>query len=124
MKKRILIVEDDNIAMTVHRILMEELDCQVDCVTSGEMAINSTQNNQYDLILMDLGLPGIDGIETARKIRLFENENHKNIVPIVAVTGNADPSQQALCMDAGMNDVIEKPLTLDIAKSIISTRLA
>ena len=117
--KKILIVEDNAIALYVEKALMESLDCEVDSALSGEEAVELAERNQYDLILMDLGLPGIDGIEATRKIRVSEAENHRDLTPIVAVTGNADQSQHTICMDAGMNAVIVKPLQTDIAKSIL-----
>ncbi len=69
---------------------------------------------------MDIGLPGIDGIETTRQIRLHEKEGSNGSTHIVAVTGNADQSQHKLCIDAGMDDVLVKPLVADAAKSILS----
>lgn len=120
MKRYILIVEDNPIAMTVEKLLMENLNCQVDNAPTGEISVELAQKNQYDLILMDIGLPGIDGVEATRQIRSYENANQRVSAPIVAVTGNADPNQHGLCIQAGMNEVIVKPLTVDIAKSILS----
>ena len=68
---------------------------------------------------MDIGLPGIDGIEATRNIRQREKEKQCVLTHIVAVTGNADQSQHTLCTEAGMNDVIVKPLSTDAAKSIL-----
>lgn len=119
MKKHILIVEDNMIAMMVEKQLMESLDCLVDSAQSGEEAMELIKMHQYDLILMDIGLPGMDGIETTRKIRSYEEEMDTNTTPIVAVTGNADQNQYAICIEAGMHDVIVKPLKFDLAKSIL-----
>lgn len=120
MKKHVLIVEDNEIALYIEKKLMENLDCEVDGALTGEEAIVLTEKNQYDLILMDIGLPGIDGIETTRRIRLSEEVKQLDFTPIVAVTGNADQSQRTLCMEAGMNNVVVKPLSVEMAKSILS----
>ena len=120
MKKYILIVEDNIIALQVQKVLMENLDCLVDCAETGEIAVDSAEKNKYDLILMDIGLPGIDGIEATRQIRLHEKEENRSTTHIVAVTGNADPSQHILCIEAGINHVVVKPLSMDIAKVILS----
>ena len=100
--------------------MIEDLECDVDSAETGEAAIELAEKNQYDLILMDIGLPGINGIEATRKIRLSEKENQRDLTPIIAVTGNADQSQRALCMEAGMNNVIVKPLSISMAKLVLS----
>ena len=120
MKKHVLIVEDNAIALFIETKLMENLDCQVEGAPTGEEAIELTEKNKYDLILMDIGLPGIDGIETTRRIRLSEAVKQHDLTPIIAVTGNADQRQRVLCLEAGMNNVVVKPLSVEMAKSILS----
>jgi CheY-like chemotaxis protein len=119
MKKHILIVEDNEIAMMVETMMMKSLDCEVDGAENGEKAILLVQENKYDLILMDLGLPGMDGIKTTQEIKLFQQKINHDFTPIIAVTGNADETQHALCIEAGMSGVIVKPLLMDKAKSIL-----
>ena len=121
MKKHILIVEDSIPAMFVEKMLMKNLNCKVDGASNAKDAIELVKKNNthYDLILMDLGLPDMDGIEASKIIRKYENNEHINKVPIVAVTGNADPTQHQACLDIGMNEVIVKPLTKEIANSIL-----
>lgn len=123
MKKHILIVEDNHIAQLTEKAILENEGLIVDCAESGELALSLIEKNHYDLILMDLGLPGIDGIETTKTIRAYEAKNKMVSVPIVAVTGNADPSQHKLCTEVGMNAVIVKPLSLANAKSLVSNYL-
>jgi two-component system, sensor histidine kinase len=116
----ILIVEDNPTAATVQKMLMVRFNCEVDMAVTGEEAVDLAKKIHYDLILMDLGLPGIDGIQACQAIRKYEQDTHKNTVPMVAVTANADPQQHLLCEQAGMNDVITKPLTPDKAQHILS----
>ncbi|WP_019216010.1 response regulator [Legionella tunisiensis] len=85
--------------------------CVCDRAETGKEAVNMAQHNLYDFILMDIGLPDIDGIEATRQIRAFHSPNQAK-VPIIALTGHAsnwDKREEALA--AGMNDVFEKPLT-------------
>lgn len=119
MKKYILIVEDSLPAMMVEKMLMTGLDCDVDCADTGKEAVALAEKNHYDVILMDLGLPDIDGIEASKMIRKHEHDAHTSSAPIVAVTGNVDPTQHQACLDIGMNEVFVKPLTKEMAKSIL-----
>lgn len=110
---RILMVEDNLIAAKAAQSTIRHLyrDCACDRAETGQEAINLAQQNVYDFILMDIGLPDIDGIEATRQIRALSSRKHAQ-VPIIALTGhgsNWDKKEQALA--AGMNEVFEKPLT-------------
>ena len=121
MARRILIVEDSVVAMLTEKSLMEHLGCVVDGAKTGEEAVVLCGKNTYDLILMDIGLPGIDGIEATRQIRADEQAQKRTLVKIVAVTGNADPMIHKQCMEAGMQDVNTKPFTLKVAQDMLHT---
>lgn len=120
-KKYILLVEDNIIATMASKVILESLDCKIDHAKDGTEAIAYAKMNHYDIILMDLGLPDIDGVETSLRIKEYETkEQHGCHVPIIAVTGNADLEQRTKCLEVGMCDVVYKPLTMDKAKSILS----
>lgn len=121
MKKHILIVEDSLPAMMVEKMLMQNLDCQVDCASNGQEALELAKRNHanYHLILMDIGLPDMTGIEVSQLIRKYEHETHVAPIPIVAVTGNDDPTQHKLCIETGMNEVVVKPLSKELAASLL-----
>ena len=72
---------------------------------------------------MDLGLPGIDGIQTTKKIKAYELAHNLPPVPIVAVTGNADEANKSLCLSAGMSEMIEKPLKSEQAIFLVKKYL-
>ena len=110
MGKRALIVEDNSILQLIEKTFLEDSGLTVDCAESGETALSLIETCHYDLILMDLGLPGIDGIETAKKIKAYELAHNLSSVPIVAVTGSANEANKSLCLSAGMSEMIEKPL--------------
>ncbi len=108
---KILVVEDTPIAARMARMALERRGCTVDCVETGEAALAKQEAN-YQLVLMDLGLPGLDGYETARRLRL--NKQHQPIAaaPIIALTAHGDDNEKvSLARQAGMNGFIAKPLT-------------
>lgn len=110
---RILIVEDNFIAAKGARGTIQDHynHCACDIAGTGKEAIQMAQTNHYDFILMDIGLPDIDGIEATRQIRAFQAAERAQ-VPIVALTGhgsNWEKKEEALA--AGMQEVYEKPLT-------------
>jgi CheY-like chemotaxis protein len=121
MKKRILIVEDNAVAAKAEKftLLKIDRDCEVECVLTGEESTEITSKNKYDLILMDLGLPGIDGIQAMEKIRSAGTEINNSLTPIVTVTANENADEHARCLKAGANEVICKPFTAEKAKAVL-----
>jgi len=106
-KPTILMVEDDAIAAMVQKSKLEELGVEVELAKTGEEALTMAEKG-YPLILMDLGLPGISGIEATRQLR--ERENTQN-TPIVAVTANVDQHHRDQAQEVGMNDFLSKPVS-------------
>lgn len=121
MKQHILIVEDNPTALLIEKMLMRSLDCEVEEVKSGNEALQLVikKHDEYTLILLDLGLPDMDGTEVCQRIRTFESNKHTSHIPIIAVTGNNDPTEHQGCLDAGMEEVIVKPLTKEIASDLL-----
>ncbi|MFC3909239.1 PAS domain-containing protein [Legionella dresdenensis] len=118
-KSRILIVEDNDIAARVAKLLLERLECIVEIADTGLQAINMAQSKGYDLIFMDIGLPDIDGYETARRIRIQEL-NADTYVPIIALTAQLTEENSQTCLNVGMNAVLSKPLDKEKAQSILA----
>lgn len=111
----ILLVEDGEMMQMAARSLLENLSCFVDVAETGEQAIQLCENNQYDLILMDIGLPGIDGFEATKKIRALENNQ---TIPIIALTAHAADEIGDQCEAVGLNQVCSKPITQEKIKSL------
>ncbi|KTD63506.1 response regulator [Legionella shakespearei] len=107
---RVLIVEDNQIAQTVAKSILAQLHCDADIADTGKKAVELWKHNQYQLILMDIGLPDMDGYEVTHQIRLQELIK-KSHCPIIALTAHAGDENKKRCIDAGMNAVLTKPLT-------------
>ena len=105
---RILLAEDNQVNALLATALLTRNGHRVDPVTNGEEAIEALGRAEYDVILMDVHMPGMDGLEATRRIRALEGP--RSATPIVAVTANAMDDDRRRCLDAGMNDFITKPL--------------
>ncbi len=106
--RRILAVEDDVASQNVLRSLLEPAGCKVICVPNGNFALEALKENIFDLVLMDIRMPALNGIETTRRIRAMDKA-YANI-PIIAVTADASPEAEARCMAVGMNSYLTKPV--------------
>jgi CheY-like chemotaxis protein len=107
---RVLLVEDNEINQEVAIGQLEDAELFVDLAENGADAVRMVRENDYDLVLMDMQMPVMDGIEATRIIRA--DPEHKSL-PIVAMTANALVSDREICLQAGMNDHIAKPIDPD-----------
>jgi signal transduction histidine kinase/ActR/RegA family two-component response regulator len=105
---RVLVAEDSAINQFVAATLLEDIGVDADIVGDGLEAVASATRNRYDLILMDMQMPEMDGIEATRALRA--RGGRLATVPIIALTANAFDEDVRSCLDAGMNDFISKPI--------------
>jgi signal transduction histidine kinase/ActR/RegA family two-component response regulator len=117
-RSKVLLVEDNKVNQKVGRLTLEQLGCDVMIAANGREAVDLAEGPLlFDLILMDVNMPVMDGLSATRAIREL---NHQNAgVPIVAMTGMAFEEDKERCYAAGMNDVITKPFEInDLRKRI------
>ncbi|NOV01465.1 response regulator [Paenibacillus planticolens] len=107
---RILLVEDNEINQTVARSLLESMNGVVHVASNGFEALQQLENTEYQIILMDIHMPDLDGIETTKRIRLEPEWRH---IPIIALTADSPLEKRVACIRAGMNEVISKPIMPD-----------
>ena len=113
--KHILLVEDNPINALLARALLGREGCDVDHVARGLEAISAVKVATYDLILMDMRMPGLSGEETARALRAAGIDT-----PIVALTANAFEDDRHACLAAGMNDFLVKPMSPDALRAMLT----
>ena len=104
----ILVVDDNATNRMVAQSLVEMFDCTSESAEDGEEAVEAAQTGRFDLILMDIRMPRMDGVAATRAIRALPGRI--GAVPIIALTANADPDDAEGYLAAGMNGVVEKPM--------------
>ena len=117
---RVLLAEDNAVNQLVACAMLEKLQAQVQVADDGAAAVELAGKGDYQVILMDLQMPGMDGIEAAREIRRREQLAGKPPVPIIAMTGNSPDDYGDACTEAGMSGYIMKPVSLDQLRGLLS----
>jgi PAS domain S-box-containing protein len=113
----ILLVEDNEPNRRVVHLMLRELGLDADEAAGGHEAINRAAQRRYDIILMDVQMPDLDGLEATRRIRALEH-NHR--ATIVALTANVFESDETRCREAGMDGYLQKPMSLDMLAAALS----
>jgi CheY-like chemotaxis protein len=107
--RRVLLAEDNPVNRKIGKLMLEKLGCQVEVAVNGREAVEMAGASPYDLILMDCGMPEMDGLHAAREIRARQSSDRR--VPIVALTAHALTGIRTQCLEAGMDDFVTKPVT-------------
>ena len=106
MSKKVLVVDDEKLIVKGIRFSLEQDDMDVDCAYDGEEALELAKANKYDIILLDLMLPKMDGLEVCQQIREFSD------VPIVMLTAKGEDMDKILGLEYGADDYITKPFNI------------
>ena len=117
---RLLLAEDNAMNVKVAKALLAEHFETIDVAANGKEALDMLAAGDYEMILMDLQMPVMDGLQAAREIRKQPGWTH---LPIIALTANAFSQDQKSCLDAGMQDFLEKPITVAALRRVLSRYL-
>ncbi len=115
----ILLAEDESLIAELTRNLLESKGWKVDVAENGQRAVEEFLKGSYDLVLLDVQMPVMDGVEAARRIREYNSK-----VPIVALTAHALDEDRKKCMDAGMVGFLSKPINSDALLSLIKIKIS
>ncbi len=113
---RILLAEDNELNRKVTLLMLERLGYKVDVASNGIEVLEALRRHLYDLVLMNIGMPKMDGIETSREIR----RRWKNSLKIIAITAYVLPGIRGKCLEAGMDDYIGKPVNITELARVLS----
>lgn len=112
---RILVAEDSSINRRLSRLLLEMIGCRVTCVSTGFHAVNAFRDAEFDMVLLDVSMPGLGGYEATEIIRDIEHAGgSRRRVPVIGVTAFALPSDRTYCIRRGMDDCLIKPLRKEV----------
>ena len=112
MSKKVLVAEDSSVIQNLTKKILQMQSYQISSVKNGKQVLDVLQKENFDIILMDINMPVMDGMECSRNIRALEDPE-KSKIPIVAITGNAQNYSIDEFKEAGINDYLPKPLNFD-----------
>lgn len=119
-EKRILVVEDYEGNIVVLSYILNSIGCSYDIAKTGLEAVQLWKEKHYDLILMDVQMPEMDGLTATKTIRKMEEERGLDTTPIIGLTAHALVADKQKCIEAGMNDYLSKPIVeVDLKESIL-----
>ncbi|SFM60258.1 PAS domain S-box protein [Methanolobus profundi] len=112
-KARVLLVEDNIVNQHVAQGMLQKIGIVADVVNNGLEAIDALETIDYDIVLMDIQMPEMDGLEACRHIRNRQSSVHDHAIPIIAMTAHAMKGDMEKCLEAGMSDYISKPISIN-----------
>jgi len=108
--QRVLLAEDNPVNQKLAVLLMQKAGYSIDVADNGNMAVDMVKNGKYSLVFMDVQMPEMDGLEATQAIRQWEGEGDRGHIPIIAMTASAMKGDKEMCLEAGMDDYVSKPL--------------
>ena len=122
--QHVLVAEDNPVNQKVAQLYLQKMGHRVDIVGNGREAIKALESVRYDVVLMDVQMPEVDGLAATRVIRHPGSDVLDHEVPIIALTAHALPSDREQCLAAGMNDYISKPIDARDLQEALERQLA
>ena len=120
-RRRVMVVEDNPVNQLLVSRQLERLGYDPVLMDSGTAALEQLRAEAPAVVLMDWQMPGMDGLETTRRLRRQEGDHRASRVPVIAMTASAMPGDRARCLDAGMDDFITKPVSLAALGRVLAT---
>ncbi len=111
-KKKVLIAEDSSVIQNISKKVLEFQNFEINSAKDGKQVLKKLEKEDFDVILMDINMPKMDGMECARQIRALTDEK-KSQIPIIAITGNARNYSMEDFHEAGINEYLPKPINFD-----------
>jgi CheY-like chemotaxis protein len=121
--KKVLVAEDSSVIINLTKNVLLFENYEITAVKNGKQVLEKLMQENFDLILMDINMPVMDGIECTKAIRVLADKNKANI-PIVAITGNYKNYTLDDFKKAGLNDYIQKPLDYDLLLATVKKHLS
>ncbi|MBA2656798.1 MAG: response regulator [Tatlockia sp.] len=115
----ILLVEDNIIALRLIETIVDQAGCRHISATNGEFALELIKTTDFDLIITDIGLPGMSGTEFTVLVREWKSANNQPQIPIIGLTAHTLQESEVRCLEAGMNKVLSKPIYLDEVQELV-----
>lgn len=112
-KKRVLIAEDSSVIQNLTKKVLQFQNYDIDSVKDGKKVLDKLEKESFDIILMDINMPTMDGMECSKQIRAMRDPQ-KAQTPIIAITGNANNYTDDDFKSAGINEYIPKPIDFDV----------
>lgn len=124
-KCKILLAEDNRINQRIASLTFNMMGVSIDIASNGQEALEMYRQNKYDLIMMDLHMPVMDGMEASRQIRAFEKEtNSSHRVFMIALSANSVSEIKDECLANGMDDFMEKPFKESELRNILDKKFS
>ena len=110
--KKVLIAEDSSVIQNLTKKILQFQNFDISAVKNGKDVLKELEKNSYDIILLDINMPVMDGMECAKAVRALP-DNSKSKIPIIAITGNAKNYSEQDFLNVGINEYLPKPLDFD-----------
>ena len=121
--KKVLVAEDSSVIQNITKKVLQFQHYEITSVKNGKQVLDKLQKGSYDILLLDINMPVMDGMECARRIRAMQDEKLAQI-PIVAITGNAKNYSMEDFKEAGINEYLQKPLNFDRLVEVVNEMTA
>lgn len=118
MSKKILIAEDSSVIQNLTRKILQQHDFEIKSVKNGQELLKTIETEDFDVVLLDINMPIINGIECAKTIRAMQDPA-KSSVPLIAITGNALNFTHDYFKSVGFNEFLQKPLNFDLLVDLV-----